>query len=60
MSGLVEDLLLLARLDAGRPLERAEVDVTRLLLESVVDARVVAPDHRWQLRPARGAGDRDR
>ena len=50
MSGLVEDLLLLARLDAGRPLERAEVDVTRLLLESVADARVVAPDHRWQLR----------
>ncbi len=50
MSGLVEDLLLLARLDAGRPLERSEVDVTRLLLESVADARVVAPDHRWQLR----------
>jgi two-component system OmpR family sensor kinase len=49
MSGLVEDLLLLARLDAGRPLERVEVDVTRLLLESVADARVLAPAHRWQL-----------
>jgi two-component system OmpR family sensor kinase len=49
MSALVEDLLLLARLDAGRPLEREEVDVTRLLLESVADARVVAPDHRWRL-----------
>lgn len=50
MSGLVEDLLLLARLDSGRPLERGEVDVTYLLLESVSDARVIAPDHRWQLR----------
>lgn len=49
MSGLVEDLLLLARLDAGRPLERTDVDVTRLLLETVADARVVAPDHRWRL-----------
>ncbi len=49
MSSLVEDLLLLARLDAGRPLERVEVDVTRLLLESVVDARVLSPAHKWQL-----------
>ncbi|MDT0353356.1 histidine kinase dimerization/phospho-acceptor domain-containing protein [Pseudonocardia charpentierae] len=30
MTGLVEDLLLLARLDAGRPLERGAVDLTRL------------------------------
>jgi two-component system OmpR family sensor kinase len=49
MSTLVEDLLLLARLDAGRPLERTPVDLTRLLLEAVGDARVVAPDHRWTL-----------
>jgi two-component system OmpR family sensor kinase len=49
MAGLVEDLLLLARLDSGRPLERAEVDVTRLLLEAVSDAQVVAPDHKWRL-----------
>jgi two-component system OmpR family sensor kinase len=49
MSSLVEDLLLLARLDAGRPLERAEVDLTKLVLESVGDARVVGPDHRWVL-----------
>ncbi|MCW2712120.1 MAG: ATP-binding region, ATPase domain protein [Marmoricola sp.] len=49
MSSLVEDLLLLARLDAGRPLERSEVDVTRLLLESVVDARVLSPAHKWLL-----------
>jgi len=49
MSALVEDLLLLARLDAGRPLARDEVDVTRLVLETVSDARVVGPDHRWVL-----------
>ena len=49
MSSLVEDLLLLARLDAGRPLERNKVDLTKLVLESVADARVVAPGHRWVL-----------
>ncbi|MGY2874590.1 two-component system, OmpR family, sensor kinase [Marmoricola sp. URHA0025 HA25] len=49
MGDLVADLLLLARLDSGRPLAREDVDVTRLLLEAVADARVVAPDHKWQL-----------
>lgn len=49
MSTLVEDLLLLARLDAGRPLERCEVDVTRLLLETTGDAHAASPDHDWQL-----------
>jgi two-component system OmpR family sensor kinase len=49
MTALVEDLLLLARLDAGRPLEREPVDLSRLLVEAVSDARVVAPDHVWRL-----------
>ncbi|MBS43078.1 MAG: two-component sensor histidine kinase [Nocardioides sp.] len=49
MTALVEDLLLLARLDSGRPLTREPVDLTRLLLEAVSDARVVSPEHRWQL-----------
>ncbi|GAA4119250.1 HAMP domain-containing sensor histidine kinase [Nocardioides fonticola] len=49
MTALVEDLLLLARLDSGRPLEREPVDLVRLCLEAVTDARVVAPEHRWQL-----------
>ncbi len=49
MTALVEDLLLLARLDSGRPLESEPVDLTRLLLEAVDDARVVAPEHRWQI-----------
>jgi two-component system OmpR family sensor kinase len=49
MTSLVEDLLLLARLDSGRPLRRDPVDLTRLLVEAVSDARVLAPDHHWRL-----------
>jgi len=49
MARLVEDLLMLARLDAGRPLAQEPVDVTMLLLETTADARVLAPDHRWRL-----------
>jgi two-component system, OmpR family, sensor kinase len=49
MSALVEDLLLLARLDAGRPLESGPVDLTRLAIDATSDARVAGPDHRWQL-----------
>jgi two-component system OmpR family sensor kinase len=49
MTGLVEDLLLLARLDAGRPLAREPVDLTRLVLDAVRDAQVAVPDHGWQL-----------
>lgn len=49
MTTLVEDLLLLARLDAGRPLASAPVDLTRMALEAVADARVVAPDHHWRV-----------
>lgn len=64
MSGLVEDMLLLARLDAGRPLAREEVDATRLLLEAVADARVVAPEHHWRLdlpdEPVHVVGDEQR
>ena len=55
MTALVEDLLLLARLDQGRPLAREPVDLTRLLLEAVDDARVVAPDHEWRLALPAGA-----
>ena len=49
MSVLVDELLLLARLDAGRPLEREPVDLTRLTIEATSDARVASPSHRWQL-----------
>lgn len=49
MGGLVEDLLLLARLDQGRPLGSSEVDLTMLVLESVTDAQVTSPEHRWAM-----------
>lgn len=39
MTGLVEDLLLLARLDEGRPLQSDEVDLAAVVAESVWDAR---------------------
>jgi two-component system, OmpR family, sensor kinase len=44
MGVLVEDLLLLARLDQGRPLERGPVDLTRLVGAAVDDLRVTSPD----------------
>jgi two-component system OmpR family sensor kinase len=47
MSTLVEDMLLLARLDAGRGVERRPVDLTRLVVEAVDDARVRDPERRW-------------
>lgn len=49
MTGLVEDLLLLARLDEGRPLQSAEVDLAALVTEAVWGARTAGGDHDWQL-----------
>jgi len=49
MGVLVDDLLLLARLDAGRPLERAPVDLSRMAIDATSDARVARGDHRWRL-----------
>ena len=49
MTGLVEDLLLLARLDSGRPLDRGPVDLTQVLVDAVSDAHATGPDHRWSL-----------
>lgn len=49
MGEMVDDLLLLARLDAGRPLERSPVDLTHLVLDAVTDARAAGPGHHWTL-----------
>ena len=49
MTVLVEDLLLLARLDSGRPLASEPVDLSRLVIDAVSDAHVAGPDHRWRL-----------
>jgi len=64
MSVLVDDLLLLARLDAGRPLNTDPVDMTRLAIEATSDAQVARPDHRWVLElpddPVQVRGDEHR
>ncbi|MDP9332886.1 MAG: HAMP domain-containing histidine kinase [Actinomycetota bacterium] len=44
MGSLVDDMLLLARLEQGRPLERQPVDLTRITRDAVDDARAVAPN----------------
>jgi two-component system, OmpR family, sensor kinase len=49
MGRLVEDLLLLARLDAGRPLERRPADLASIAAEAVQAARMVHPDRRITL-----------
>jgi two-component system, OmpR family, sensor kinase len=41
---MVDDLLLLARLDQGRPLEQKEIDVVRIAAEAVADSSVVQKD----------------
>jgi two-component system OmpR family sensor kinase len=62
MSLLVEDLLLLARLDEGRPLEREPVDLASVVAEAVETARTLEPDRPIELEavPAVVTGDRDR
>ncbi|MEE1754248.1 sensor histidine kinase [Streptomyces sp. SP18CS02] len=61
MTGLVEDLLLLARLDAGRPLSYQSTDLSPLVVDAVSDARAAGRDHRWRLElpdePATVRGD---
>lgn len=49
MTGLVEDLLLLARLDAGRPLQHDSTDLVPLVIDAVSDARAAGRDHDWRL-----------
>jgi two-component system OmpR family sensor kinase len=49
MTSLVEDLLLLARLDEGRDLESEPVDLSRLLIDAVSDAHAAGPHHEWSL-----------
>ncbi|HEV2030212.1 MAG TPA: HAMP domain-containing sensor histidine kinase [Candidatus Dormibacteraeota bacterium] len=43
MSTLVDDMLLIARLDQGRPLERKPVDLQAIAADTAADARAVAP-----------------
>jgi two-component system, OmpR family, sensor kinase len=66
MGVLVDELLLLARLDSGRPLERAIVDLSALIQDAARDSQ--AADPRWPIEtavddaaePVRVIGDADR
>ncbi|MFG2573656.1 ATP-binding protein [Streptomyces sp. NPDC048481] len=49
MTLLVEDLLLLARLDAGRPLRFEQTDLVPLVVDTVSDARAAGREHVWRL-----------
>jgi two-component system OmpR family sensor kinase len=61
MTTLVDDLLLLARLDSGRPLDREPVELSALVVDTVNDAHAAGRDHRWLLdlpdRPVTVPGD---
>ncbi|MBD8000090.1 sensor histidine kinase [Oerskovia gallyi] len=57
MGDLVEDLLLLARLDAGRPLDREPVDLAALAIDAVADAHAASRDHVWELDLPVAEGD---
>jgi two-component system, OmpR family, sensor kinase len=62
MSVLVDDLLLLARLDEGRPLEREPIELESVVGEAVEAARAVEPGRpiHFDADHARVLGDRDR
>jgi two-component system, OmpR family, sensor kinase len=64
MSRLVEDLLLLARLDSGPAIEVGPTDLTEIVINAVSDARAAGPEHSWQLdlpdEPVLALGDRHR
>lgn len=61
MTSLVEDLLLLARLDEGQELVYGAVDLATLAVESVADAQAAGSDHQWRVdvpeHPVIVAGD---
>ncbi|WP_263299405.1 sensor histidine kinase [Leifsonia poae] len=64
MTSLVEDLLLLARLDEGRELDRDPVDLSMLLVDALSDAHAAGPEHRWSIllpeEPVEVVGDAPR
>jgi len=64
MTAMVEDLLLLARLDEGRELDHEPVDLSMLLINLLSDAHAAGPDHHWRLdvpgQPVEVVGDQPR
>jgi two-component system OmpR family sensor kinase len=47
MSTLVEQMLMLARLDEGTPVVASPVDMGEIVVNAVADATVTGPDHHW-------------
>ncbi|MEU7305889.1 HAMP domain-containing sensor histidine kinase [Streptomyces sp. NPDC007206] len=64
MSALIDELVLLARLDLGQPLHREPVNLARLCRDAVADAQASSPRHPVRLTILPGqytvVGDRDR
>lgn len=64
MTGLVEDLLLLARLDEGKELVYDMVDLNELVVDAVADQAIAGMEHDWGAEvgesPVLVAGDRSR
>jgi two-component system, OmpR family, sensor kinase len=64
MAALVDDLVLLARLDQGRPLATDPLDLSQVVLDAVADARTLEPERRFEvIAPVVGTtvfGDRAR
>jgi two-component system, OmpR family, sensor kinase len=64
MSHLVEDMLLLARLDSGPDLDLKPTDLSEIVINAVSDARAAGPDHVWQMSlpddPVLAYGDQHR
>ena len=62
MGRLVDDLLLLARMDEQRPLDSQMVDLSAVCFDAICAARLVHPDRAWELdresSPVRGDPDR--
>jgi two-component system OmpR family sensor kinase len=64
MGGLVDDLVMLARLDQGRPLESEAVDLGRVVADAAADARTISPERAVHVEAPDGSalvtGDRAR
>lgn len=64
MTALVDDLLLLARIDTEPELEHSEVDLSEIVADAVRDARAIRPENRWLIdmdeEPVVVDGDHDR
>jgi two-component system OmpR family sensor kinase len=50
MTSLVEDLLLLARLDSEPESDVRDVDLSAMVTEAVMDAHLAGPDHTWRMQ----------